>query len=63
MKNLDIRILVSQTGITYKAIAEYMGVTAEYLSRCMARELTPGMKIRIMAAISALSEVKSNGET
>ena len=43
MKNLDIRIVVADKGITYRQIAEVVGVTPVYLSRVMAKELKPSL--------------------
>ena len=54
MKNLDIRMLVSETGLKYKDIADELNITPEWLSRLMRNELTTANKIRIMAAIRRL---------
>lgn len=54
MKNLDIRITVADKGLTYRQIAEVMGVTPVYLSRVMAKELKPNMRTRILNAIDEL---------
>ena len=40
MKNLDIRILVREKGLTYKRIAQKIGISPEWLSRLMARKLS-----------------------
>ena len=57
MKNLDIRITVADKGLTYRQIAEAMGVTPVYLSRVMAKELKPSMRTRILNAIDELERV------
>ena len=57
MKNLDIRITVDDKGLTYRQIAEVMGVTPVYLSRVMAKELKPSMRTRILNAIDDLERV------
>ncbi|MCH5343358.1 MAG: helix-turn-helix transcriptional regulator [Acetatifactor sp.] len=57
MKNLDIRITVADKGLTYRQIAEVMGVTPVYLSRIMAKELKPSMRTRILNAIDELEQV------
>ena len=57
MKNLDIRITVADKGLTYRQIAEVMGVTPVYLSRLMAKELKPAMRMRILNAIDELERV------
>ena len=54
MKNLELRLMVSDAGLTYKRIAKQLGVTPEYLSRCMRFELKPEMRERIMTAIEEL---------
>ena len=57
MKNLDIRITVADKGLTYRQIAEVMGVTPVYLSRLMAKELKPALRTRILNAIDDLERV------
>ena len=54
MKNLDIRIAVADKGITYRQIAEVIGITPVYLSRVMAKELKANMRMRILNAIDEL---------
>lgn len=54
MENLEIRLLVADLKLSYKAIAGRIGVTPEYLSRCMRYPLKEEMRARIMAAIDAL---------
>lgn len=56
MKNLDIRLLVSENGLKYKDIADEMNVTPEHLSRLLRKELTPENKIRVMRAIDQLKK-------
>ena len=56
MKNLDIRITVADKGLTYRQIAEIMGITPVYLSRIMAKELKPSMRTRILNAIDELEQ-------
>ena len=53
-ENMDIRLIVMESGLTYKAIAERIGVSAEYLSRCMRHPLSREMYFRIVAAWQAL---------
>lgn len=55
MKNLDIRIMVSEKGLHYKEIAEEMGVSRQWLSRLMRFTLTAENKARIMGAIEKLT--------
>lgn len=47
-------MLVAEARLTYKAIAKRIGVTPEYLSRCMRYKLKPEMYIRIVTAIHDL---------
>lgn len=56
MKNLDIRMLVSENGLRYKDIADEMNITPEYLSRLLRKELTSENKIRVMRAIDQLQK-------
>lgn len=53
-ENLDIRMLVSEMNLSFKSIAEKLGVTPEYLSRCMRYPLKPDMRARIMNAVTDL---------
>ena len=52
--------MVDDMRISYKAIAARIGVTPEYLSRCMRFSLKPEMKARIMAAIDDLRGEKND---
>lgn len=54
MENLNIRIAVKDSGVTYKAIAKEIGITPEWLCRLMRNDLSPENKIRIMTAIDRL---------
>lgn len=58
MKNLDIRILVSEKGLKYKDIADQMNISRQHLSRLLRKDLTIGNKLRIMAAIQDLTKEK-----
>lgn len=58
MRNLDIRVEVSESGLKYKAIAAQMGITPRWLSNIMRYDLTPENHDRIMKAIR---ELKSGG--
>lgn len=50
-ENEDIRVEVIKNGLTYREIAREMRITPVWLSRVLARELTPTMRRRIDAAI------------
>ena len=52
LENLGIRVLVADAKLQYKDIARYMGISPEYLSRCMRHKLNPIMRIRILSAIN-----------
>lgn len=54
MKNIDIRLIVSDKGLTYKKLAAEMGISHEHLSRVMSKELKPNMRTRILNAINEL---------
>lgn len=54
LTNLEIRLRVVAAKLTYREIAHHIGVTPEYLSKCMRYELKPDMKERITAAIHDL---------
>lgn len=54
MKNLDIRMIVSEEGLKYKDIAKEMNISREHLSRLMRNTLTTENKDRVMGAIETL---------
>lgn len=56
MKNLDVRMMVSENGLKYKDVAAEMNISPEWLSRLLRNELTPENKIRVMRAIDSLLE-------
>lgn len=62
MKNLDIRMSVSDGGLKYKDIADELNITPEWLSRLMRSTLTSENKDRIMKAVEKLAKEKK-GET
>lgn len=59
MRNLDIRVLVSESGITYKSIAKQMGISSFWLSHLMRYDLEPNNRERILKAIIELRGDKS----
>lgn len=61
MKNIDVRVLVSESGVTYKAIAAELGITPEWLSRLMRFTLTAENKARITAAVEKLKGETDDG--
>ena len=60
MENLDVRLIVADANLTYKAIAARIGITRQYLSTCMRYPLKPEMKARIMAAVNDLRGEKDD---
>ena len=54
VENLGIRILVSESKLRYKDIAHRMGITPEWLSRLMRKDLEPEVRDKILTAISEL---------
>ena len=62
MENLDIRLLVDSSGLTYKSIAKQMGISRVYLSRVMGRKLNSDMRNRILKAIEKLKEEDCEGD-
>lgn len=61
MKNIDVRVLVSESGVTYKAIATELGITPEWLSRLMRFTLTAENKARITEAVEKLKGETDEG--
>ena len=61
MKNIDVRVLVSDSGLTYKAIAAEMNISPEWLSRLMRYTLSAENKARITAAVEKLKGAESDG--
>lgn len=60
MENLDVRLIVADAKLTYKAIAARMGITRQYLSMCLRYPLKPDMKERIIAAVDDLRGEKND---
>ena len=54
MRNLDIRLMISNNGLKHKDVAGEMNISETWLSRLLRNELTTENKIRIMAAIQRL---------
>lgn len=60
MENLDVRLIVADAKLTYKAIAARMGITRQYLSMCLRYPLKRDMKERIIAAVDDLRGEKND---
>lgn len=65
MKNQSIRDVVYHHRLTYRRIAEQIGISPEWLSRLLSRDLSEGNRVRIEKAIDQLiaERVGNNGET
>lgn len=57
MRNLDIRVMVSESGLKYTDIAQVMGISRQYLSLLMRYDLTPKNRERILRAIEELKGI------
>ena len=62
LSNLEIRKLVIDSGVQYKDIAKKLGMSREWLSRCMRNQLSQKMEDNIRIAIDELksSEMESD---
>lgn len=56
--NEDLRLEIFKSGLSYREIAAEMKITPVWLSRVMARKLTPEMRRRINVAIDELTVLK-----
>lgn len=54
MRNLDIRVMVNESGLKYKDIAHQMGISRVWLSNLMRYDLTPENREKILKAIRVL---------
>lgn len=61
MKNIDVRVLVTESGLTYKEIAKELNISQEWMSRLMRYTLSPENRERILSAVMRLREAKNNG--
>ena len=62
LENIWVRSQVVEARLHYKDIAKQIGVTPEYLSRCMRYPLKPDMYARVVAAIYELRGSGDNGK-
>lgn len=60
MKNIEVRMMVSDAGVTYKAIAKELGITNTWLSAIMRFELSEFNRERITQAVKNLQAGGSN---
>ena len=54
VENLDIRIMVSESGLKYTDIARQMGISRVWLSKLMRYDLTTENREKILKAIREL---------
>lgn len=54
MRNLDIRVMVSESGLRYTEIAKQMGISRVWLSNLMRYDLTTDNREKILRAIREL---------
>lgn len=54
MKNVDVRMIVSEKGLKYKDIANELNISPVWMSRLMRNTLTAENKDRVMRAIETL---------
>ena len=54
MRNLDIRVMVSESGLKYTDIAKQVGISRQYLSLLMRYDLTAQNREKILKAIREL---------
>ena len=58
MRNLDIRVMVSESGLKYTEIAKHMGISRVWLSNLMRYDLTTENREKILRAIRELKGEK-----
>lgn len=56
MRNLEIRVMVSESGLLYQDIAKKMGISRVWLSNLMRHDLSPENRNKILKAIRELKE-------
>lgn len=56
MRNLEIRVMVSESGLLYQDIAKKMGISRVWLSNLMRHDLSPENRAKILKAIRELKE-------
>ena len=62
MKNIDVRIAVSDAGLKYKDIAQELGISPEWLSRLMRYTLTAENKALIMETVERMKGAANERE-
>ena len=54
MKNIEVRMMVSECNLKYRDIAKKIGISPRWLSRLLRDELSPENRERILRAIEEL---------
>ncbi len=64
MKNQSIRDLVYHHNLTYRQIAEHIGISREWLSRLLSEDLSEKNRLRVQTAVDELvaEKVRRNGQ-
>lgn len=62
MNNSDIRLLIMTSGLKHKEVARQMGITPEWFSNVLRRDLKPEMRTRIIEAVEKLKEEDWSGD-
>lgn len=62
MKNLDVRMQISDSGLKHYEIARELGISCEWLSRLLRFSLTAENKQRVLDAVSRLQERRSENK-
>lgn len=63
MQNLDIRIMAFENKVRYQDIAKKMGISRQWLSELMRRNLSPEKRQQIKQAIMELRDDTCNSGT
>lgn len=56
MKNIDVRVAISDSGLRHKDVAREIGISPEWFSRLLKDDLSPENWIRITDAIERMKE-------
>lgn len=59
MRNLDIRILISDSGLRYQDIAKHLGISRVWLSHLMRYDLTTENREKILKAVREMTNEKN----
>lgn len=54
MENIDIRLMLSDKGISNKHVAKIIGISPEYFSKLMSKPLSPYNRQRVLHAVTVI---------